>query len=158
MSITTRHFDEFGIAGRTAEALWAILFSESCAAEPRAEAFNGYSIGPSGLTQRIPGLDRDSGTADRLFDENDDAQKRMIEDAIGAAQRAGKRIGIRGQTPSNFPDFGESLVELEIDSILLNPGAAIRTALPAARTESKVDAGRNCPSPSATRTHFGSSS
>jgi pyruvate,water dikinase len=97
--------------------------------------FDGYSIGSNDLTQLTLGLDRDSGTVARLFDENNPAVKRLIEDAIRAAQRAGKPIGICGQAPSDFPEFAEWLVELGIDSISLNPDTAIKTALSIARVE-----------------------
>jgi pyruvate,water dikinase len=97
--------------------------------------FDGYSIGSNDLTQLTLGLDRDSGIVARLFDENNPAVKRLIEDAIRAAQRAGKPIGICGQAPSDFPEFAEWLVELGIDSISLNPDTAIKTALSIARVE-----------------------
>jgi pyruvate, water dikinase len=93
------------------------------------KVFDGYSIGSNDLTQLTLGLDRDSGTVAQLFDENNPAVKRLIEDAIRAAQRAGKPIGICGQAPSDFPEFAEWLVVLGIDSISLNPDTAIKTAL-----------------------------
>lgn len=101
------------------------------------KVFDGYSIGSNDLTQLTLGLDRDSATVARLFDENNAAVKHLIEDAIGTAQRAGKPIGICGQAPSDFPDFAEWLVELGIDSISLNPDTAVKTALLVARVESK---------------------
>jgi len=99
------------------------------------KVFDGYSIGSNDLTQLTLGLDRDSGTVARLFDENNPAVKRLIEEAIRAARRAGKPIGICGQAPSDFPEFAEWLVELGIDSISLNPDTAIKTALSIARVE-----------------------
>ncbi len=99
------------------------------------KVFDGYSIGSNDLTQLTLGLDRDSATVARLFDENNPAVKRLIEDAIRAAQRAGKPIGICGQAPSDFPEFAEWLVGLGIDSISLNPDTAIKTALSIARVE-----------------------
>ena len=101
------------------------------------KVFDGYSIGSNDLTQLTLGLDRDSGTVARLFDENNPAVKRLIEDAIRAAQRAGKPIGICGQAPSDFPEFAEWLVGLGIDSISLNPDTAVRTALMVAKVESQ---------------------
>jgi pyruvate,water dikinase len=99
------------------------------------KVFDGYSIGSNDLTQLTLGLDRDSGTVARLFDENNPAVKRLIEEAIHAAQRARKPIGICGQAPSDFPEFAEWLVELGIDSISLNPDTAIKTALAIAKVE-----------------------
>ena len=102
------------------------------------QVFDGYSIGSNDLTQLTLGLDRDSGTVARLFDENNPAVKRLIEDAILAAHRAGKLIGICGQAPSDFPEFAEWLVGLEIDSISLNPDTAIKTTLSIARAETGI--------------------
>jgi pyruvate,water dikinase len=99
------------------------------------KVFDGYSIGSNDLTQLTLGLDRDSATVARLFDENNPAVKYLIEFAIRAAQHAGKPIGICGQAPSDFPEFAEWLVELGIDSISLNPDTAIKTALAVARVE-----------------------
>jgi pyruvate,water dikinase len=99
------------------------------------KVFDGYSIGSNDLTQLTLGLDRDSATVARLFDENNAAVKYLIEFAIRAARRAGKPIGICGQAPSDFPEFAEWLVELGIDSISLNPDTAIKTALAVARVE-----------------------
>ncbi len=104
------------------------------------KVFDGYSIGSNDLTQLTLGLDRDSGTVARLFDENNPAVKRLIENAIRAAQRAGKPIGICGQAPSDFPEFAEWLVGLRIDSISLNPDTAIKTALSVARVEASSSA------------------
>ena len=102
------------------------------------KVFDGYSIGSNDLTQLTLGLDRDSGTVARLFDENNPAVKRLIADAILAAQRAGKPIGICGQAPSDFPEFAEWLVSLGIDSISLNPDTAIKTALLIAKVETRA--------------------
>lgn len=99
------------------------------------QVFDGYSIGSNDLTQFTLGLDRDSATVARLFDENNAAVRSMIADAITAAQRAHKPIGICGQAPSDFPEFAEWLSERGIDSISLNPDTAIRTALSLARAE-----------------------
>lgn len=102
------------------------------------EVFDGYSIGSNDLTQLTLGLDRDSGTVARLFDENNPAVRRLIADAIAAAHRARKPIGICGQAPSDFPEFAEWLTEQEIDSISLNPDTAIKTAFSIARAESRL--------------------
>jgi len=102
------------------------------------EVFDGYSIGSNDLTQLTLGLDRDSGTVARLFDENNPAVRHLIADAITAAHRASKPIGICGQAPSDFPEFAEWLTEQEIDSISLNPDTAIKTAFSIARAESRL--------------------
>jgi pyruvate,water dikinase len=59
----------------------------------------------------------------------------MIAQAIEAAQRAGKPIGICGQAPSDYPEFAAWLVERGVNSISLNPDAAIKTILLIAQTE-----------------------
>lgn len=99
------------------------------------KVFDGYSIGSNDLTQLTLGLDRDSGTVAHLFDENNAAVRRMIEQVIKVARAAGKPIGICGQAPSDFPEFAEWLVEQGIDSISLNPDTAIKTALRVAAVE-----------------------
>jgi pyruvate,water dikinase len=50
----------------------------------------------------------------------------------------GKKIGICGQAPSDFPDFAEFLVECGIDSISLNPDSVIKTRLIVAEKERKL--------------------
>jgi pyruvate,water dikinase len=89
--------------------------------------FDGYSIGSNDLTQLTLGLDRDSEMVAHLFDERDGAVGRMVTMAIEAAQRAGKKIGICGQAPSDYPEFARFLVERGITSISLNPDTVIQT-------------------------------
>jgi pyruvate,water dikinase len=89
--------------------------------------FDGYSIGSNDLTQLTLGLDRDSGMVAHLFDERDAAVERMVTIAIDAAQRAGKKIGICGQAPSDYPEFARFLVERGISSISLNPDTVLQT-------------------------------
>jgi len=62
-----------------------------------------------------------------LFDERDPAVERMVTIAIEAAQRAGKKIGICGQAPSDYPEFAQFLVQKGISSISLNPDTVIQT-------------------------------
>jgi pyruvate, water dikinase len=102
------------------------------------KVFDGYSIGSNDLTQLTLGLDRDSGTVAHLFDENNEAVRRMITQAIRAAHAAKKPIGICGQAPSDFPEFAEWLVDQGIDSISLNPDTAIKTALRVASAERRA--------------------
>jgi pyruvate,water dikinase len=102
------------------------------------KVFDGYSIGSNDLTQLTLGLDRDSATVAHLFDENNEAVRRMIAQAIRAAHLAKKLIGICGQAPSDFPEFAEWLVEQKIDSISLNPDTAIKTALRVASAEQRA--------------------
>ena len=89
--------------------------------------FDGYSIGSNDLTQLTLGLDRDSEMVAHLFDERDGAVEKMISMAIDAAHRAGKKIGICGQAPSDYPEFARFLVEKGITSISLNPDTVMQT-------------------------------
>ena len=89
--------------------------------------FDGYSIGSNDLTQLALGLDRDSEMVAHLFDERNGAVERMVSQAIEAARRAGKKIGICGQAPSDYPEFARFLVERGISSISLNPDTVVQT-------------------------------
>jgi len=51
----------------------------------------------------------------------------MVTLAIEAAHRAGKKIGICGQAPSDYPEFARFLVEKGITSISLNPDTVLQT-------------------------------
>jgi pyruvate,water dikinase len=50
----------------------------------------------------------------------------MVSSVIEAARSAGRKIGICGQAPSDYPEFTRFLVERGITSISLNPDALIR--------------------------------
>jgi pyruvate, water dikinase len=94
-----------------------------------ADLFDGFSIGSNDLTQLILGVDRDSEIVARLFDERNDAVKRMIAQVIHTARAKGRKIGICGQAPSDYPDFAQFLVEQGIDSISLIPDTVLRTTV-----------------------------
>jgi pyruvate, water dikinase len=79
------------------------------------------------LTQLILGVDRDSELVAHLFDERNDAVKRTIAQVIRAAHAAGRRIGICGQAPSDYPEFARFLVTEGIDSLSLNPDSLLKT-------------------------------
>jgi pyruvate,water dikinase len=100
--------------------------------------FDGYSIGSNDLTQLALGLDRDSEMVAHLFDERNGAVERMIAQAIDAAHRAGKKIGICGQAPSDYPEFARFLVERGITSISLNPDTVIQTTLTIVEAETEL--------------------
>lgn len=114
------------------------LPSNVIAAEAFAERFDGFSIGSNDLTQLTLGLDRDSALVAELFDERHLAVKAMIRLAIQSAKRCGRKIGICGQAPSDYPEFARFLVEEGIDSISLNPDAVIATRLEVARIEASL--------------------
>jgi phosphoenolpyruvate synthase/pyruvate phosphate dikinase len=45
------------------------------------------------------------------------------------AKQKGRKIGICGQAPSDYPEFAEFLVKEGIDSISLNPDSVIKTMI-----------------------------
>jgi pyruvate,water dikinase len=100
-----------------------------------AEVFDGFSIGSNDLTQLVLGVDRDSELVAHLFDERNDAVKRMVAQVIGAAHAAGRKIGICGQAPSDYPEFARFLVTEGIDSLSLNPDSQLKTMLAIAELE-----------------------
>jgi pyruvate, water dikinase len=95
-------------------------------AEEFAGIFDGFSIGSNDLTQLTLGIDRDSEIMASHFDENDPAAKQMIAMAIDKANRKGKKIGLCGQAPSDFPEFAAFLVQAGISSISFNPDALLQ--------------------------------
>ncbi len=103
-----------------------------------AERFDGFSIGSNDLTQLTLGLDRDSALVADLFDERHETVKTMIRMAIRAAKTSGRKIGICGQAPSDYPEFARFLVEEGIDSISLNPDAVVSTRIAIAAIEREL--------------------
>lgn len=96
-------------------------------AEEFGRRFDGFSIGSNDLTQLTLGLDRDAGELAALFDERDEAVKRMIAMLIPAAHRIGASVGICGEAPSNYPEFAAFLVGEGIDSMSLSPDRVLQT-------------------------------
>lgn len=94
-------------------------------AEAFAERFDGFSIGSNDLTQLTLGIDRDSEALAPLFSERDPAVLWMIETVIAKAQKAGRKIGLCGQAPSNDPEFARLLVKAGIDTISVTPDSFI---------------------------------
>lgn len=92
-----------------------------------AEHFDGFSIGSNDLTQLTLGVDRDSEIVAHVFDEHDKAVRTLIAQAIHQARRLGRKIGLCGQAPSDYPEFAKFLVECGIDSMSLNPDAVLPT-------------------------------
>ncbi len=107
-------------------------------ADEFAKLFDGFSIGSNDLTQLTLGIDRDSAIVSHLFDENNEAVKIMIAKAINAAKKAGIKIGLCGQAPSDFPEFSQFLVEQGIDTISFTPDALIRGIENIAKAEMKT--------------------
>jgi len=118
--------------------LMAEIPSNIIMAEEFAEHIDGFSIGSNDLTQLTLGLDRDSALVAHIYDERNDAVKRMLRMLIETAKRTGTKVGICGQGPSDHPDFAQFLVELGIDSISVTPDSLLRTITAIAEVEAKV--------------------
>lgn len=98
-------------------------------ADEFSDIFDGFSIGSNDLTQLTLGVDRDSQLVSHVYDERNEAVKKMISQVIRTAKKRQRKIGICGQAPSDFPDFAQFLVREGIDSISLNPDTVIKTTL-----------------------------
>jgi len=107
-------------------------------ADQFCDIFDGFSIGSNDLTQFTLGLDRDSELVSHLFNERNDAVKRLVKQVITVAKQRGRKIGICGQAPSDYPDFARFLVDCGIDSISLNPDAVLKVTLEVADEEKKL--------------------
>ncbi|MEQ9738222.1 MAG: putative PEP-binding protein, partial [Algiphilus sp.] len=105
------------------------LPSNAVLADQFLEYFDGFSIGSNDMTQLTLGLDRDSGLIAHLFDERDEAVKRMLGMAIKACRDQGKYVGICGQGPSDYPELSRWLLEQGIESMSLNPDTVVETWL-----------------------------
>ena len=100
--------------------------------------FDGFSIGSNDLTQLTLGLDRDSAEVAHIFDERNKAVMDLIRIAITKTNKMGKKIGICGQAPSDYPEFARFLVECGIDSISLNSDTVIKTTVEILETEKSL--------------------
>ncbi len=107
-------------------------------AEAFAERFDGFSIGGNDLTQLTLGVDRDSGELAHLFDEQNEAVKRLVAMLIETAHGKGVKVGFCGQAPSDHPEFAAFLVEHGVDSMSLNPDAMLVTLRQVAETEARL--------------------
>lgn len=114
------------------------LPSNALLADQFLEYFDGFSIGSNDLTQLTLGLDRDSEIIAHLFDERNDAVKRLLAMAIEACNNAGKYIGICGQGPSDHPDLARWLMQQGIESVSLNPDSVLETWLDLAKDKQSV--------------------
>ncbi|WP_297445736.1 phosphoenolpyruvate synthase [Desulfurobacterium sp.] len=107
-------------------------------AERFSEIFDGFSIGSNDLTQLTLGLDRDSELVASIYDERNEAVKFMVASVIEKAKKLGRKVGICGQAPSDYPEFAEFLVEKGIDTISINPDALLKTRKAVAEIERKL--------------------
>lgn len=104
-----------------------ILADEFC------DIFDGFSIGSNDLTQLVLGVDRDSEVVAHDFEERNPAVKKMISQVIKTAHNKGRKVGICGQAPSDYPEFATFLIEEGIDSISLNPDSIFKTTIEIAK-------------------------
>jgi pyruvate, water dikinase len=118
--------------------LMAEIPSNIIMAKEFAEHITGFSIGSNDLTQLTLGLDRDSALVAHLYDERNEAVKRMLKMLIRQAKTAGVKVGICGQGPSDHSDFAQFLVEAGIDSISVTPDSVIKTMKAIAAIERKL--------------------
>ena len=63
----------------------------------------------------------------------------MVAQAITTAKASGRKIGICGQAPSDYPEFARFLVEQGIDSISLNADTVLKTRLQIAEVERELE-------------------
>lgn len=122
--------EEFGLK-RGDEGLEVYLMAEIPSnimlAEEFGEMVDGFSIGSNDLTQLTLGLDRDSSLVAHIYDEKNEAVKKMILLLLEKAQKSGVKVGICGQAPSDFPDFAEFLVRNGISTISVTPDSMFKT-------------------------------
>ncbi|MBW2983223.1 phosphoenolpyruvate synthase [Candidatus Woesearchaeota archaeon] len=102
------------------------------------DIFDGFSIGSNDLTQLALGVDRDSEIVSHVYDERNEAVKKLLADVIKVANDKGKYIGICGQAPSDFQDFALFLVEKGIQTMSLNPDTVIQTTMKVAEKEKEL--------------------
>ena len=62
----------------------------------------------------------------------------LVKEAISKSKQMGKKIGICGQAPSDYPEFARFLVECGIDSMSLNSDTVIKTTLDILDTEQSL--------------------
>ena len=111
-------------------------------AEEFARIFDGFSIGSNDLTQLTLGVDRDSETVAPLFDERNAAVLWSCAHLLEVAHSQGRKVGICGQAPSDYPEFAAFLVEHGIDSLSLNADAVVRTTLHVLEVEQALRDGK----------------
>ncbi len=125
---------ELGVDGLEVYVMCEIPSNVVLASEFAAR-FDGFSIGSNDLTQLTLGVDRDSELLSHLFDEQNPAVEWMITNVIREAHKAGAKVGLCGQAPSDHPEFARFLVECGIDSISVTPDSFVRVKQQVAQAE-----------------------
>lgn len=103
-----------------------------------AKLFNRFSIGSNDMMQLTLGIDLDSSELTSQFDEQDEAVKWMISNAITESCRAGAKIGLCGQAPSDHLEFAAFLVECGVDSFSVSPDSFLAVKKSVADAEAKL--------------------
>ncbi|XOU94061.1 MAG: phosphoenolpyruvate synthase [Candidatus Kerfeldbacteria bacterium] len=106
-------------------------------ADQFSKIFDGFSIGSNDLTQLALGVDRDSELVAHIYDERNDAVKRLVRDVIKAARKNKRKIGICGQAPSDYPEFARFIAKEDIDSMSLIPDTVIKTTIDIVKAEKR---------------------
>ena len=111
--------------------------SNALLAEEFLELCDGFSIGSNDLTQLTLGIDRDSNLVAHLFDERNQAVKKLLHHTIKTCKQKNKYVGICGQAPSDYPEFAKWLLDEGIESISLTPDSIVKTWLYLGKTTKK---------------------
>jgi pyruvate,water dikinase len=85
--------------------IMAKILSNVIFAEKFVEIFDGFSLGSNDLTQLTLGIDRNSELIGKPLFETDESAKQMIKMIIQSASKTKTKIGLCGQTQSDFPKF-----------------------------------------------------
>jgi len=67
----------------------------------------------------------------------------MISSVISTAHSKGRKVGICGQAPSDYPDFVDFLVDAGIDSISVNPDSVVNVIQRVAEAEKRRSKTKN---------------
>lgn len=105
-----------------------------------AMGIDGVSIGSNDLTQLMLGVDRDSEVCAELFDESDAAVLDDPADRRGEHGCQDHVVAVRGQAPSNRPEFAEQ--QLRFDVVHLGQRGRDRPVPPGSRGRQAPGASR----------------
>jgi pyruvate, water dikinase len=106
-----------------------------------AAIFDGFSIGSNDLTQLVLGVDRDSELVAHLFDERNDAVRRMVAQVIAKPMPPGARSAFAGRRRAIILSSPGSWSPKGIDSLSLTPDSQLRTMVEIVDLERQLAAG-----------------
>jgi pyruvate,water dikinase len=116
----------------------AELPSNIVLADRFAELFDGFSLGTNDLTQLVLGVDRSAERVAGLFDEENEAVRRMCAQLIRTAHECGRPVSVCGQGPADHPGFAAFLVRAGIDALSVPPDAYPQVAETVAAAEASI--------------------